>query len=399
MTTPRAFRYALFALLYFAQGAIMSYFTALNAIYLLSFNVSLTLIGLMGTIALIPFVLKIFMGMLSDRVNLFRLGHRKPYIIIGLLIQAGCLVLVPAINPGKNFALFAMLGFLLMSGMALYDTCTDGLALDTTSKEEEGTVQGFMVGGRALGVVVLSAVIGLIAQNSSWTAMFYTLAILSLVPLVLVLRVKEAPRPVDRKFEWKAFKAFGQKSIIALGILGALYSLIINGANQLVNPFLQSEFHASVATAGFVATAWGIGVVLGGLSGGRLVDRIGQKRAVWLALTLAGASILALSGIFSLWMAWPLVILFGLAFGYYETVYFSIAMGATDLRIAASMFSILMALANVGTGVGLGLSGALADSSLGFRYTFIIIAALNLLAVPLLPLIFPRSRVQIAQEV
>ena len=31
-------RYAMFALLYFAQGSIMSFFTALNALYLQSFG-------------------------------------------------------------------------------------------------------------------------------------------------------------------------------------------------------------------------------------------------------------------------------------------------------------------------------------------------------------------------
>jgi len=397
VAASKTFRYTLFGLLYFAQGAIMSYFTALNAVYLLSFDVTLTQIGLMGAIALIPFVLKIFMGMLSDRVNLLGFGHRKPYIVIGLFIQAICLVIIPTVNPGENFALFALIGFLLMAGMALYDTCTDGLALDITSLEEQGTVQGFMVGGRALGVVVLSAAIGLIAQHSSWAVMFYTLAGLSLLPLVLVLGAREAPRPAERKFEWGAFKAFANKSIIALGLLGALYSLIINGASQIVNPFMQAEFGISVSTAGFLTTAWGIGVVLGGLTGGRLVDRFGQKRAVWLALIIAGVSVLALAGIVAPWLAWPLIILFGLAFGYYETVYFAISMRASDPRIAASMFSILMAVANIGTGIGLALSGAMADS-LGYRLTFLIIALLNLLALPLMPLIFTRKAGQTLQE-
>jgi len=52
----------MFGLLYFAQGAVMSYFTALNALYLRSFNISMTQIGLISALAL-----------LSDRVNLLRL--------------------------------------------------------------------------------------------------------------------------------------------------------------------------------------------------------------------------------------------------------------------------------------------------------------------------------------
>ena len=117
-------------------------------------------VGLIGMIALIPFVIKIFFGMLSDRFNFLRLGYRKPYILLGLFVQCLCLVVVPGINPGEQFGLFALLAFVLMSGQALYDTCTDGLALDTTPKEEEGTIQGIMVGGRALGVVLISAALG-----------------------------------------------------------------------------------------------------------------------------------------------------------------------------------------------------------------------------------------------
>jgi PAT family beta-lactamase induction signal transducer AmpG len=383
-------RYALFGLIYFAEGAILSYFTALNALYLLSFDVSLTQIGLMGFIALIPFVLKIFLGMLSDRVNLLRIGHRKPYIIFGLLLQMVCLLIVPTINPGTHFWLFALLGFILMSGQALYDTCADGLALDTTAPDEAGTIQGIMVGGRALGVVLISATIGLIAQYASWPLAFYTLAVLTLLPLPLALRIVEPERTAERRFVWKAFSAFGRREVIALGALGALYSLIINAANQLVNPFMQSEYGISISTAGFFTTVWGVGVILGGLTGGRLADRTGQQRAVLIALLLALASILALGLIFNAAIAWPLVAIFGLAFGFYETIYFAISMRATDPRIAASMFAILMAVANLGTGIGLALSGSMADA-LGYRWTFAIIAALNLLAIPLLPAVFSRK--------
>ncbi|MBM3138367.1 MAG: MFS transporter, partial [Chloroflexi bacterium] len=72
------------------------------------------------------------------------------------------------------------------------------------------------------------------------------------------------------------------------------------------------------------------------------------------------------------------------------TVYFAISMRVTDGRIAATMFSILMAVANIGTGIGLGVTGIMADK-LGFRWSFVVIALLNLLALPLMGIIFPRK--------
>ncbi|PKO06913.1 MAG: hypothetical protein CVU41_04650 [Chloroflexi bacterium HGW-Chloroflexi-3] len=383
-------RYSMFGLLYFAQGSVLSYFTALNAIYLLSFGLNLGQIGLISGIALTPFVLKIFLGILSDRVNLFQMGHRKPYIVIGLIIQAVCLFIVPFIDPGKNFAMYGLMAFLVMTGMAMYDTTTDGLALDTTPEDEAGKIQGIMVGGRAMGVVVLSSLIGVLAQNVSWMAAFWLLAILTLLPLVFLLGFKEPPRKANQKFEWKAFAAFKHWPIIALGLLGALYSMIINAANEIINPFLQSDFGISVMMAGFFTTMWGIGVIFGGITGGPLTDRVGQRRAVEIALAISFVSVAIFSLTPTAAIAWPLVFIFGLAYGYYETVYFAISMRKSDPRIAASMFSILMAIANIGTGIGLPIAGLLADG-VGYRWTFAIIASLNLLAIPLLPAIFGKK--------
>ena len=87
-----------------------------------------------------------------------------------------------------------------MTGMALYDTCTDGLALDTTPAEDEGTVQGIMVGGRALGVVIISATLGLLAQLTTWTVAFWTLAAITLLPLLLVIAYREPERSPPARF-------------------------------------------------------------------------------------------------------------------------------------------------------------------------------------------------------
>lgn len=181
--------------------------------------------------------------------------------------------------------------------------------------------------------------------------------------------------------------------MIALGVLGALYSLCIYGANQIVNPALSERFTINYATAGLVSTVLGLGMVIGGLTGGRITDRIGQKRSVQIALFASMIAIGLLAAIISPGMAWALVFVFGLAFGFYETVFFAVSMRITDGRIAATMFSILMAIANIGTGIGLALTGILSDG-LGYNLTFLILALLNLTALPLINIIFPSQEKQ-----
>ncbi|MBN1811195.1 MAG: MFS transporter [Anaerolineae bacterium] len=383
MYKNNAARYTLFGLLYFSQGTVLGYFTALNALYLLSKGISMTNVGIFALIAMIPFVLKIFLGMLSDNVNLLGLGHRKPYILLGLAIQIACLIAAPLIDPAQYYWGFVALAFVLQLGMALYDTCTDGLALDTTPEEEQSTIQGFMVGGRALGVIIAASAAGLLAEIS-WPAVFWSLAGLSLLPIPLVWGVREAARPVERAFEWGAFRAFRQRRVLAVTGLGFVFFIIIAGANQNVNPFFEQAFGIELSTAGLLATVWGIGVVLGGTVGATLMRWIGHRVAIWAALALSVGSLVGLALTPSVAWTWPLDLLFGLSYGTYQTLYYALSMGCTDKRIAASMYSILMAACNVAQGVGMALSGALADG-IDFRWTFVALAGLNVLALPLIP--------------
>jgi PAT family beta-lactamase induction signal transducer AmpG len=345
----------------------------------------MTDVGIFALIALIPFVIKIFLGMLSDNVNLLGLGHRKPYILLGLAIQISSLIVAPLIDPAQTYWGFVALGFVLQMGMALYDTCTDGLALDTTPEEEQSTIQGFMVGGRALGVVITASVAGLLAEVS-WPMVFWSLAGLSLLPIPLVLGVREAARPVERAFQWGAFRAFRQKSVLTVAGLGFIFFLIIAGANQNVNPFFEQAFGIELRTAGYLATVWGIGVVLGGTAGASLMRRLGDRGAVWVGFVLSIGSLIALALTPNVGSIWLIDFLFGVSYGTYQTLYYALSMKCTDKRIAASMYSILMAVCNVAQGVGMALSGALADG-IDFRWTFVVLAGVNLLTIPLIPVL------------
>lgn len=398
MSRHKLVRYLTFGSLYFTQGTILGFFAALNALYLLENGLDMTDVGVFGFIALLPFVLKIGLGILSDRVNLFKMGHRKPYIFIGLTVQFLCLLAAPFINPGLHFWGYVGIAFTMQLGMALYDTCTDGLALDTTPVEEQGTIQSFMVGGRAVGSIVAASVVGFLAQDVSWLSVFWVLAALTLIPVPLMFFVHEAARSVEKRFEWQAFKAFNGRTFLAGG-LGLLMFMIILGANQLVNPFLEQQFGISLSAAGMITSLWSIGVVGGSLVGGWLMRRFQPKRALSIGVVRLSVTLLTLAFLIAPNLGLPLaiamVIFFGVAYGAYQTEYFAVAMRFVDPRIAASMFAILMAFTNIGQGIGMYLTGSLADG-VGFQTTYLILLGINILILPVLSLVF-RPEEQIAE--
>ena len=384
-------RLMMFALLYFTQGTILGYFASLNALYMLDNGLDMAAVGIFSTIALIPFVIKILFGILSDRYNLLGLGHRKPYIFIGLLVQFACLIVVANINPGRSYWLYVGLAFLLQLGMAFYDTCTDGLALDITPETEKGTLQGFMVGGRSVGVIVAASVAGLIAQHLSWQGVFYFLAILTLVPIPFLFFIKEIQKTAEMRFQWSAFRAFKNVQVLAVAAVGLVIFLVIVGANQLVNPSLDAKLGIDLSTAGLLTTVWGIGCVVGALAGGRVMDKLGNQKALWLSILLVVPAMILLAMVANRPMIWAVIVFFGVSYGLSQAIYFALAMKYTQPAIAASMFSILMAVTNVGQGIGLGLGGGLANAA-GYPLTFLVFGALMLLVILFFPVLFGVKR-------
>ena len=170
--------------------------------------------------------------------------------------------------------------------------------------------------------------------------------------------------------------------------------MVILGVNQLINPFLEQQFGISLTAAGLITSLWGLGVVGGSLVGGWLLRKYQLKPGLRIAVVLLSLAILALAFLiapkFGLTLAIALVIFFGVAYGAYQTEYFAVAMRLVDARIAASMYAILMAFTNIGQGIGMYLSGALADT-LGFKVTLLVLLGINILILPFIQVVFKHE--------
>ena len=384
----RILRLALFATVYFVEGAMLTYFSAFNVLYLRSFDLSYSLIGIVGGVTLIPFVLKIFIGYLSDRVPLFKIGHRKPYILLGLILQTAAFLVLPFILPSEQFGLYLALVILAALGMSTYDTTTDGLSIDTTPEEDRGLVQGLMVGGRALSAVVTAALMGLFSEKGQWSFIFYMIAVIGLIALGLAVFVKDtAERSSETRYSKEAFKSFKNKAFLLFLLLGIIYPLALYSTQGMVSAFLNEGLGISLGTVGLYTSVFGIGTILGGVIGGPLMKKVGERASVLTALIVTAVVTFVLAVTPSAGLMWAVVFLFGFAFGYYETVYFAMGMDFSDPRIAAFMFSIIMAVGNIGIGLGQPLAGALVDG-LGFRPMFAIFGAVHLVALPVVFAIF-----------
>jgi PAT family beta-lactamase induction signal transducer AmpG len=391
-SNERIKKLALFTAVYFVEGTVLTYFSSFNILYLRSYNLSYSLIGIISAIAMIPLVLKILIGYLSDRVSLFKKGHRKPYILIGLLLQTTAFLCVPFFNPKTQFSGYMIMIILAALGMSTYDTTTDGLSIDSTPEKDRGLVQGLMVGGRALSAVVTAALMGLFSSQGHWTYTFYMIAVLALPALILAFLVKDqGERAPETEYSREAFHSFKNPTFLLFVLLGMIYPLALYSSEGMISAYLNEGLKINLATVGLYTSVFGIGTVVGGITGGSLMKKFGRRASLLSAVLITAAATFLLAVTKSALLMWGIIFFMGFVFGDYETVYFAMGMDFADPRIAAFMFSVTMSVGNIGIAVGSSVAGILVDS-VGFTWMFVIFGLVHLATLPLVFAIFKPKR-------
>ena len=382
MADTKAKRLGFFGSIYFVEGAVLTLFSSYMIIYLRQWKLSFTQIGVISAIALMPTILKMLIGILSDKWSPFKLGHRKPYILLGLILQGVGYLFLPYISPVGSYGLYLFVSFMIALGMATYDTTTDGLGIDITPEGERSLVQSACVGGRAGSSVITGLVFGLLAAKGLWKYAFWMVGLLSLLELFLLSFVHEKPQGERVEFDRSALKEMVKPAYLLYVLIGTLFPLALYSTYSMLTVYLKENFGIGMGQIAVLTALYGVGAVAGGVAGGPLMKRFGRRTSLYSAAIFTAAATLFVGLLPSAGLAWAVVPLFGVAFGYYETTYFALGMDFSDPRIAAFMFSVAMAFGNVGIAGGSALSGVLVDKA-GFRVMFIVYAAVNVLMVPL----------------
>lgn len=390
LTDSRNGRYFLFGLLYFVQGTLLAYVLVFNNLYLRQAGGAAWQLSLLNGLLAIPFILKIGIGVMSDKMPL-RLpflghGYRLPYINLGLFLVAVGSVLTSFIPPVEMFALFLSMAMVIALGLSVYDTVADGLAIDVTPIEEQGMIQGIMVMGRALGFVALAAVYGRLILWVDWAVVFWLIALLSLLPWPWLRHLQEpAQRPLTQQFHWDAVRKLWQPEMRRFFLYALVYSICVYGANAIITLFANEGLGGTLVDVGNVAALGGVGMMIGGLLG----TWLNRWAAIWwqgmMTTTAVSATLLIIAGLSNLHNIALMTLGWGISLAMAELVFVTLSMQKSDPRMGAGQFAIFMAVSNVGTGLGQSLSTGLIDT-LDFSWIFAILAIVNLLSIPLFQL-------------
>lgn len=388
----RQFMFWLFGVLYFVQGVITAYQLNFFKPHMDSEGIDADRIAIVASLALLPFILKAIFGLISDRINLFGFGYRLPYMVLGVVSCMIAFFIAFFIDPSANYAVLAGMVLVATFAMALFDTTADAYAVEVTAPEDHSRVQSFMTGGRAAGLIILSFVFGILAEQFGFSVIFLVIAVTLSLPLFMLARVREpAERPPQHAFDWGAFRLMLRPNYLLFAGFLILAWFTFQGIDGVVTFYMSQDFGASESTLGAYGTIKGLGMVVGAIGMSLVALRWGRHAAALLTLSLVTVGGLALSFAPTVNVLLGLGFFWGIVAGLHWTVYATLAMGITDLRIAGSMFALFQTMANIGIASGEGIATSLSDN-LGFSGVFQLLALVNLIAVPWLMLVLYRFR-------
>ncbi len=384
--------FALFAMLYFVQGVITSYQLNFFKPHMDSEGIDANRIGLVASIALLPFIIKFLFGLLSDKFNLFGFGHRVPYMILGVSLCSLAFFVAFFVDVSANFWVVATMVLAATFAMALFDTTADAYAVESIPPEDHSRVQSAMTGGRAAGLIILSFVFGILASRYGYSSIFLAISVILLLPLVMLFQVKEPDKRSEiHQFDWGAFRVLLQPSYLLFGLFLTLAWFMFQGIDGLVTFFMSSSLGAAETSLGTYGTLKGVGMVVGALGVSLVATRFSLRAAGLITLSLVTIGGLLLSTANSVTMIVALGVLMGVVAGAHWTVYATIAMGITDLRIAGSMFALFQMMANIGLAAGEGIATSLTDN-IGFSAVFSTLALANIILIPFFIFVYSRLR-------
>jgi MFS family permease len=304
--------------------------------------------------AVIAMLVQPTIGSISD-YTISRWGRRKPYILIGSLLDVVFLV---GIAVSQDLIAIAAFVALLQFSANFAQGPFQGYVPDLVPSSQVGVASALVGMMQILGNVSGYAIAGISVALDQYALGLIALGVLELVTMLsVVIRVREGPAPKSRGGRsWRAIAAeawgtdiLGERSFLwlvasRLAVLtggGVLANLAVFYLSRSLGMNQEEAGTAFIVIVGLVA----LGTVVAVIPAARASDRIGRKKVIYVSCAVGAAGL----GFVALAPSFPVAIvgavLFGLSTGIFLAVDWALM---TDIIPKASSGR-YMGLSNVAT--------------------------------------------------
>jgi len=301
------------------------------------------------------------------------------------------------ITAENSITVFTIMGILIFFGVAFGDTIIDGLLLDITPKEKLGRVSGLNWGLRSVGAVAGGPIFALLVVYGGLEVpmLFIIIGILTILCSFLTFFIKEPTvypeakigkhlkEMFNNKKDWKTYGFSLFASIIdSVGILFvSIFILISMGllSSSGTSLSLPSGDLNIYLVNGYITMIISIGVVIGAILGGQIADRITRKVSVYIAYVITTIALLLMM----VPLEWPILLIFstliGCAIGWRHSSYAAVVteISKQHPEMSSTYYSLCNAFANLGSTLGLSLTGIILRATASYLIVFLFMALIS----------------------
>jgi PAT family beta-lactamase induction signal transducer AmpG len=366
-------------------------------------GVNLTAIGFFSLVSL-PYSLKFFWAPMIDRFSWPWLGRRKGWLLATEVALSGAIAFMAFQRPADALRLVAVNALLIAFLSATQDITVDAYTADVLQPNELGPGAGVKVLGYRAAMILTGGAALILADYTSWPAVYMLLAVLMLAVAVLLrwlpepqsketapASLKDAVRLPFREFFERNGKAHATWILLFLVLYRTGDAMIGNMTTSflLQTGFSQTDIGAIQGGVGLLSTIAGV------VAGAALMGRLGMIRSLWSFGILQAASnfaylMLALAGRnFPLMVA--TIIIENFCYGLVTAAIVGFLMSLCNPRFSATQYALLSSVTATGLYVVAAPSGSVAELA-GWPGFFLISVIASLPGLLLLPLLGSGSR-------
>ncbi|WP_233850219.1 MFS transporter [Paraburkholderia sp. HD33-4] len=238
-------------------------------------------VAIMLTLMMRPLGALIF-GWLADKYG------RRPT----LMVNIACFSLLELLS-GLSPNLMTLLVLRALFGIAMGGEWGVGgaLTMETVPPKSRGIVSGLLQAGYPSGYLLASIVFGLFYQYIGWRGMFFVGVLPALLVLYIRAHVPESPafQTLEKKVRPGLVATLKQNlglSLYAIVLMTA-FNFFSHGSQDLYPTFLRVQHKFDAHTVSLITITLNIGAICGGLFFGWVSEKIGRKRAIFIAALIA----------------------------------------------------------------------------------------------------------------
>ncbi|MDP5339087.1 MAG: AmpG family muropeptide MFS transporter [Nodularia sp. (in: cyanobacteria)] len=362
-------------------------------------GVDLTAIGLFSLVG-IPYSLKFIWSPLIDRFAVPILGRRRGWLItlqIGLLMA---IALMAFQQPKQALQLLAVNAVAIAFLSASQDIAADAYRTDVLEELELGAGAAVFVLGYRIALLFTGSLALILADILPWSSVYLLMALgmgIGIIATLFAPEPKETspPETLAAAVILPFGEFFGRQGVvqaILMLLFIVLYKLGDSFVNNMSTPFLlqtgftQTDIGAIQGGMGLIAT------IVGTLSGGVILSKIGLNRSLWLFGALQAVSNLAyyvLANVGQNYQALVLTInIENFCGGLGTAAFVAFLMNMCNQRFSATQYALLSSFMAVSRDILVAPAGTLAKST-GWPLFFIISIVAAIPGLLLLPFFAP----------